>query len=99
MKETELRKHASCSICKKPIGNSGLPLFWIMRVERLGIKLDVVKRQDELAALLGGHSGLAQIMGTDEDMTQSMDSAELTICETCAMKEYSLFELLEIGIR
>lgn len=86
MKEKELRKHAICSICKKPIGHTGLLLFWTLKIERYGIKMDVVKRQDGLTAMLGGNAMLAQVMGTDEDMTQPlMEPVELTVCEACAM--------------
>jgi len=93
MKENELRKHAQCSICKKGIGHTGLPLFWTVKIERIGIKMDAVRRQDGLAMMLGGNSILAQAMGADEDMTQTMESVELTVCETCAADEHSIYEL------
>lgn len=35
--------------------------------------------------MLGGHAELAQIMGTDEEMTSPLlDEVEITVCETCA---------------
>lgn len=98
MKENELRKHAVCSICKKKIGHTGLPLFWTVKIERFGIKMDVVNRQDGLTAFLGGNAFLAQVMGTDEEMTQPvMDLVELTVCETCAMEDHAIAVLAEMG--
>jgi hypothetical protein len=92
MKELELREHAICSKCKKPIGHTGLPLFWTAEFKRHGIKMDVVKRQDGLTAMLGGNAVLAQIMGADEEMTQLMCGKNITLCEDCA---FSIMELIE----
>ena len=88
MKEVELRNHADCWNCKKKIGHTGLPLFWRVTVERFGIDLAAARRQDGLAALLAGHSGLAQVMGRDEDMAKPMmEPVVLTLCEQCAMSD------------
>ena len=98
MKEKELRKHATCSVCGRPIGHTGLPLFWTVKIERHGIKMDVVRRQDGLTAMLGGNAMLAEVMGTNEDMTEPvMEPVELTVCETCAMEDYSVAALAERG--
>lgn len=87
MKEKELRENSICCLCNKPIGSSGLPLFWTVKVERHGIKMDVVRRQDGLTAMLGGNAMLAQVMGADENMTETMlGPINLTLCESCAME-------------
>lgn len=94
MKEAELRKHADCSVCGRPIGASGLPLFWTVRLERWGLDVGAMARQDGLAALLGGSSRLAQVMGTNADMaTRIGDPVVATVCETCAPKPVSVYEL------
>jgi hypothetical protein len=85
VKEKELREHAICSVCHKPIGHAGLPCFWTLKIERHGILMGAVRRQDGLTALLGGSAILSQVMGPDEEMTQPlMDPLELTVCENCA---------------
>lgn len=85
MKEKELRACATCALCRKKIGASGMPLFWRVRIERHGIKMDAVKRQAGLEMLLDGHVAIAQAMGADEEMTiPVMDPIEFTVCETCA---------------
>lgn len=84
MNEDELRKHATCDLCKKRIGHTGLPLFWRVRIERFGIDLAAVKRQDGLGAFLG-NSQLARVMGDDPVMAKpAMEAKTLTLCETCA---------------
>ena len=87
MKEKELRKAAKCVICGKGIGHTRLPLFWRVRIERWGLKMDALQRQQGLAMILGGHALLASVMGPDEDMAEKISSIEVTICETCAMEE------------
>ena len=80
MKETELRKHADCSVCEKPIGASRSPLFWRMTLERFGAMLESMR--------------LAQVMGTDDDMAVPMqEPVVVTVCETCAAKPVSVYEL------
>lgn len=87
MKEKELRKFAICIVCKKPFGHTGLPLFWRLTIERHGVNRQAIQRQDGLAALLGGSSLLAQVMGPDEEMTTPMvEPITVTVCEKCAME-------------
>ena len=99
MKEKELRKHTDCAICKKKIGASGLPLFWTMRIQRHGLLAEVIKRQDGLAAVLGGNSMLAQVMGTDEEMTQTMfGPVTITVCEDCACRKQLCLAMIAEGL-
>ena len=60
-------------------------MFWTVKIARYGLKLDALQRQQGLTMMLGGHAELAQIMGTDEEMTSPLlDEVEITVCETCA---------------
>ncbi len=85
MKRAELLKHTMCDVCHQRIGSSGLPLFWRVRVERFGIDLKAVKRQDGLGAFMG--HGIAAVMGPDEDMATQILDVTLTVCEPCAMEQ------------
>jgi len=87
MRELELRQHAVCNLCRRKIGASGLPLFWRVTIERFGVDLRAIERQDGLGACLS-NSMLANMMGPDEDLAkQMMDPVKLTICETCAAED------------
>ena len=87
MKEKELREAADCALCGKKIGASGIPMFWRVTIERHGVKLDAVQRQQGLTMMLGGHAGLAMVMGADEEMTiPMMDPVTITVCEDCGTK-------------
>ncbi len=93
MKEKELRESAICGICNKPIGKSGVPLFWRVRMERYGLKADAIQRQQGLTMMLDGHAELASIMGSDEDMAEKISSKEITVCETCAGENTSVYRM------
>jgi len=98
MKAQELRAHATCSLCRQKVGASGIPLFYRLTVERFGVKLDAVQRQTGLEMMLGGHVGIAQAMGTDEEMTiPVMDPLVLVVCERCSTaREHCVAVLAEI---
>lgn len=97
MKESELRKHAICSLCHRKIMADDLPLFYVVTIERFGIEMNAVNRQQGLTMFLGGHAGLAGIMGPDEDMaTPLMEKKTLTICENCSTRTTVVAALAEL---
>lgn len=87
MKEAELRTHAICSICRKPIGASNTPFFWRVTVEYFCLDMRAVQRQQGLSMMLGGNASLAIAMGSNEDMAKHvLEPATLTVCQTCCTK-------------
>jgi hypothetical protein len=85
VKRAELLQHAKCNVCGKGIGASCLPLFWRVTIERFGVDLPAVKRQDALGAFMGNQA-IAAVMGPNEDLAKPvMDPVTLTVCETCAV--------------
>lgn len=87
MKETQLREVAKCALCGEKIGHAKVPLFWRVRIERWGLKMDALRRQQGLTMFLGGHAVLAGVMGPDEDMAEKIFTTEITVCEICATNE------------
>lgn len=100
MKERELRDHATCDVCGNKIGASKLPVFSVVTLRRFRVRLDAIRRQDGLTAMLGGHAGLAMAMGPDEDLAEEYaDPLELTICATCQLeRELTIAEMIGIGL-
>ena len=95
MKEKELRKHTDCSVCGKKVLASGLPIFWTLHIERHGILMDAIDRQQGLTMMLGNSAALAAAMGPDEDMTMPvMDPVDLTLCECCAVDKEQIIAAL-----
>ena len=99
MKERELRDLALCAGCGKKSGHTGVPLFTRIKIERFGIKLGAVQRQDGLASFLGS-SMLANVMGTDEDLAISVaDEVVTSICSECETSPLILADIHEVAGR
>lgn len=98
MKRTELLTHAKCDLCHQPIGHTGVPLFWKVTIERFGVDLKAVNRQDALGAFLSSQV-LGDVMGPGEDLAKPMmdKPAVATVCETCGTKDTMVAMLADAG--
>ena len=95
MKEKELRQHATCSRCGKPVGANRQIQFFVVTVQPYVFNLGAMARQDGLAAMLGGNSALAAVMGADEDMANAVgDPERMSVCQGCAI-ESGVLSLVE----
>lgn len=96
MKEAELREAVTCAHCRRKIGQTGLPIFYRVSIERHGVDIHAVNRQAGLEQMLGGTAFLAHTMGPDENMTVVlMDRQTITICDECAAKDIMVHQLAE----
>jgi len=84
LKEQELREVSTCGFCKKKFGASGAPFFYRVKVERYMLDGKACQRQQGLGMMIGG--GLAQVMGTNEDLANRISSIEITVCQDCALE-------------
>lgn len=83
MKEAELRKRATCSRCNKKLGETGSPVFAVVRQQDYIINLEAVRRQDGLGQMLGD-GRLAMHMGPNEEMaTPAPEAVDVTLCALC----------------
>lgn len=96
MKEMELRKHAKCDNCHERIMAAGIPLFYRLKVQRFGVLMPAVQRNAGLAQFFGGNAMLANVMGADEDMAQSVSEEYLiTLCEKCSTQNICIPAITE----
>ncbi len=84
VKQDELAKVMYCGVCGKVVNHDGMPLFYRVRVQRYGLDVNALKRQQGLTMMMSGHHALARIMGPDEDMATRMSDHEVTVCESCS---------------
>lgn len=96
MKESELREAATCGLCNKKIGQSGVPLFMRVNVQRHGLLAPAIQRQQGLAMMLGGNGLLASVMGPNDNMTDIISENTITVCEICAQDNPILYQILEL---
>lgn len=85
MRESELRSHATCSICHRKVGSSGLPVFWSVEARSYVLDFSAIQRRDGLAAMLGGSAVIASALGRDEEMAIMTHSTEMTVCHPCML--------------
>lgn len=86
MKEKELRKHAVCDLCSKKIGESNMPIFYVITLKTYGIDLATTQRAQGLGLMIGAQ--LAQVMGPDEELAKEMSSTTTTVCFSCNEQLY-----------
>ena len=91
--ESNVNGPAECVLCEKKLGQTGSPLFWRIKLEQHGLKLDALQRQQGLGMMLGGHGKLAEIMGPNDDMTQIVSERTVTVCQPCAGNPTTVYTL------
>jgi hypothetical protein len=87
-----------CAICGKGLMHTGLPLFWRVHVERIGVDAQAVQRQAGLETFFGGgHAGavLADVMGDGAALAKPLDAPTVRlICESCATDKPTFIAIL-----
>ncbi len=96
MKAREIKP---CAICGRGVMHSGVPLFYRVKVESMGIDVGAVKRQAGLEQVFGGGQAgavLADVMGPDPDIARPVieDQPTVLICQPCALEPRPLLLLL-----
>lgn len=87
MKERELREHADCDYCQKPIGHCGIPAFYTVELKQYSLDAGALQRQTGLAMHMGS-AALAMVMGADEDMANETMCEKLTMCWNCWAEKF-----------
>lgn len=87
-----------CSVCGKGLMHTGLPLFWRVHVERIGVDAQAVQRQAGLETFFGGGQAgavLAEVMGDGRALATPLDKPAVhLICESCATDKATFIALL-----
>lgn len=84
----------NCVLCGQGMMHAGMPLFWRITLQRMGVDMAAVQREAGLEMMMGGHVALARIMGPNEDIAAPI-GAERTVlvCERCSSRHTSIYEL------
>lgn len=89
-----------CAICHKGVMHTGLPLFWRVHIERIGVDMQAAQRQHGLEQFFGGTLpgavALADVFSDGAPIGKPMDEGKtVLVCETCAMADMPVAELAE----
>jgi len=84
-----------CALCGKGVMYTGLPLFYKVTVQRMGIDIREVDRAAGMERFMGGHVALARVFH-DPDIANPIGTpVESLVCEDCAMEPNILAQLNE----
>jgi hypothetical protein len=68
---------------------SGLPLFYVVTVERFGVDLDALRRLFALTDIVGSPA-VASVFSPDREFARPMmEATKLTVCEVCSLSDRS----------
>ncbi len=85
-----------CACCGKGVMHTGVPVFWRVRIERMGIDARAVQQTHGMEQFMGGHVALARVFQDPDIATPIVDEpTTLLICEDCALKPLMLAVLAE----
>jgi hypothetical protein len=84
-----------CALCGKGVMHTQMPLFYRVRIERMGIDLDEVRRTDAMEKFFGGHVRIARAFQDPVLATPIGEAAHALVCEKCATQPHWLAELAE----
>lgn len=74
-----------CDLCGKPLCHTQVPLFYRVRIEHMGVDLNVGRQLDGLAMMLGS-SRLAEAFAPSTELVKPLGEAdELLVCQDCAL--------------
>lgn len=93
-----------CAICHKGVMHTGLPLFWRVHIERIGVDMQAAQRQHGLEQFFGGTSpgavALADVFSDGAPIGKPLDEGKtVLVCEDCAMADMPVAVLAERGAR
>lgn len=85
-----------CAACGKGVMHTGMPLFWRVRIERMGVDLKAAQRQHGMESFFGGNVALADVFSDGAPIAQSLEGSctTLLLCENCAMEEQTIAALV-----
>lgn len=85
MKVSEITK---CVCCGKGVAHSGLPIFWVVTTQRMGLDPRAIQRMQGMEMLMGNVMIARAFM--DDDVANPLgDKHTVTVCEPCSQKPLS----------
>jgi len=82
MKQRDLKK---CSACDKGVAHENIPIFYVFRMDTMGLDAKAIQRQHGLEMSMGEAAPLAQILGPDPVIAKEVDTKDIVLCHSCMM--------------
>lgn len=92
MKAEELKP---CAFCGKGMMHSGVPLFYRLTVEHMGIDVREVQRASGMEQFMGNNVALARVFHDPEIAKRVGDQHTALVCQSCALEPHMLAGLIQ----
>lgn len=92
IKASEVTK---CRLCGRGVMHAGVPLFYRVRIESMGVDLQQVQRTHGMEQFFGGAVGLARVFYDGEIAKQITPSVTSLVCQSCAIEPHLVAMLAE----
>lgn len=90
MRAADLRP---CALCGKGVMHTGVPLFWRVSLQRMGVDLAAVQQGHGMETYFGGHVALARVFHDPEIAKPFGEGRTILVCEECAAEPVSVWRL------
>jgi hypothetical protein len=84
-----------CANCGKGVAHTGLPLFWRVRIERMGIDNVAVQQTHAMEGFFMGNVVIARAFQDPEIAKPITPGTTVLVCEECALRPSVLAVLAE----
>lgn len=84
-----------CGFCGKGVMHAGLPLFYRVKVEIMGIDVDEVRKVGGMEQFMGGHVRIARALYDPEIANPIGEATTALVCGSCVAEMHPLAVLVE----
>lgn len=90
MKAGDLRP---CALCGQGVMHTGVPLFWVVTLQRMSVDLVAVQQGAAMELHFGGNVRLARVFSDPEVAKSLGEPRTILVCERCAGEQTSVYQL------
>jgi hypothetical protein len=86
-----------CALCGKGMMHAGVPLFYQVTVQTMGVDARAVQQQHGLETFFGGGRGgvaMSRVFSPDPDVAKAIGDPHRTlVCQSCSVEPHMLMRL------
>lgn len=84
-----------CAHCGKGVAHTGIPIFWRVTVERMGIDRIAVQQTAGMEQFFGGQVAIARAFQDPDIAKPIVPGDTFLVCERCALEPHLLAQIAE----
>lgn len=88
-----------CAACGKGVMHLGMPVFWRVTVERMGIDLQAARQTSAMEMFFGGQVAIARAFQDPDIAKPIVPGDTFLVCEACALEPHRLAVLADSAQR